>query len=75
MDDTTGNTGKPGNPYERSQEEVSWDTEFANMDDKRGSGYSQMISDAGKVITRVPGAVARMPGELLPDMVTALVPS
>jgi len=63
MDDTTGNTGSP---YERSQEEVSWDAEFANMNDKRGSG-PRLLNDMTRVMTRVPGAVARMPMDVIPD--------
>jgi len=67
MDDTTGNTGSP---YERTQEEVSWDAEFANMNDKRGSGYPRLLNDMTRAMTRVPGAVARMPMDVIPDETT-----
>ena len=63
MDDTTGNTSSS---YERTQEEVSWDAEFANMNDKRGSG-PRLLNDMTRVMTRVPGAVARMPMDVIPD--------
>ena len=35
MDDTKSNSGSA---YERSDEEVSWDAEFANMGERKGRG-------------------------------------
>ena len=57
---------KGGSAYERSDEEVSWDAEFANMDERR-SGYASMLGDAAKLIVQVPVALVRMPMEMLPD--------
>jgi hypothetical protein len=64
MDDTKS---KSGSAYERSDEEVSWDAEFANLDERKGSGYPSMLGDMAKLVVQVPVALVRMPMEMLPD--------
>jgi hypothetical protein len=64
MDDMSSNKS---NAYERSEEEVSWDAEFANMDQPRESGYPRMLTDLGKLAMQVPVAMVRMPMEILPS--------
>src|SRR6185295_8647028 len=53
--------------FERSDEEVSWDAEFANMDERKSSGYPQMLADLGKLVVQVPVALVQMPMSLLPQ--------
>jgi hypothetical protein len=53
--------------YDRSDEELSWDAEFADMDEPRTSSYTAMLADIAKLIAQVPAAAARMPMALLPE--------
>jgi hypothetical protein len=53
--------------YERSDEELSWDAEFANMDERKSRGYPQMLADLGKLVVQVPVALVQMPMSLLPQ--------
>jgi hypothetical protein len=54
-------------PYQKSDEELSWDTEFANMDDPKGRSYSGMLGDLAGLVVRVPRALLQLPLALLPD--------
>src|SRR5260370_35443182 len=53
--------------YERSDEELSWDAEFADMDEPRTTSYTAMLADLAKLIVQVPAAVIQMPMALLPE--------
>jgi len=53
--------------YDRSDEELSWDAEFADMDEPRTSSYTAMLADLGRLIVQVPAAVIQMPMGLLPE--------
>jgi hypothetical protein len=54
-------------PYAKSDEELSWDAEFANMDEPKGSGYPAMLGDLARLIIAVPRALAQMPMAILPE--------
>jgi hypothetical protein len=62
MDNTSKNS-----PYAKSDEELSWDAEFANMDDQKAEGYPAMLADLGRLIIEVPRALVQMPLAILPE--------
>jgi hypothetical protein len=53
--------------YDRSDEELSWDAEFADMDEPTTSSYTAMLADLARLIVQVPAAVIQMPMSLLPE--------
>ena len=65
MDDNA--TDDKSGAYGRSDEEVSWDAEFADMDEPRTSRYGAMLADLAKLVVQIPVAVVQMPMSMLPD--------
>ncbi|MEO8287424.1 MAG: hypothetical protein ABI670_13445 [Chloroflexota bacterium] len=62
----SGNTPNSG-AYDRSDEEVSWDAEFADMDQTpASSSISSTLGDLVRLAVQVPAALIQMPMSLLP---------
>ncbi len=64
MDDNTRNNSGAS---ERSEEEVSWDAEFATMDETKENGFPTMLSDLAKLIAQIPTALVQLPMYMLPE--------
>lgn len=64
MDNTTNNKG---DSHERSEEEVSWDAEFADMEEPKEKGYPTMLADLAKLVVQVPSALVQLPKAILPE--------
>jgi hypothetical protein len=68
MDDMATNNK---NPYAKSEEEMAWDAEFANMKEPSNNGnvryVTSMVGDLAKLAVQVPVALIQMPMALLPE--------
>lgn len=64
MDDTKETTGGAS---ERSEEEMAWDAEFADLEEPKESGVAGTLGDLAKMIAQVPAAMVQLPMALLPE--------
>ena len=51
----------------RSEEEISWDAEFADMEEPKSSGMAGTLGDVAKTIAQLPAAIVQLPMALLPE--------
>lgn len=65
MDDL--NEEKTNSADERSEEEISWDAEFADMEEPKSPGVTGTLADLAKMIAQVPAALVQLPMALLPE--------
>lgn len=63
MDDITRNNGAD----QRSEEEIAWDAEFADMEEPKGSGVTSTLSDVARMMAQIPAAIVQLPMALLPE--------
>lgn len=67
MDDLNENEETANSADTRSEEEISWDAEFADMEEPRASGVTGTLGDLAKMIAQVPAALVQLPMALLPE--------
>ena len=56
-----------GSAKPRSDEEISWDAEFADMEEPKKSGVVGTIGDVVKTIVQLPATIVQLPMALLPE--------
>ncbi len=65
MDDMTSNNmeGASG----RSEAEMAWDAEFANMEEPSGGGLTGTLDGVAKLLIKLPAALVQLPMAILPE--------
>lgn len=53
--------------YQRSEEEIAWDAEFADMNDRSDTNVASVLGDLAKLVVQVPMALIQMPMAMLPE--------
>ena len=65
MDDMNKNTASSAS--QRSEEEMAWDAEFANMEEPKGGGVAGTFESVAKTLVKLPAALIQLPMAILPE--------
>jgi hypothetical protein len=65
MDDTKSNT--TGSASRRSEEEMAWDAEFANMEEPKEGGVKGTLESVATMLVKLPAALVQLPMAILPE--------